>query len=90
MIRPGLVVCDDPSVEYITALSASGRLFIILLNDRSKARATSVAIHVEKLRQGLQIKAARTLPDQQAVTATPAIDVSLPTYGLAAYVLDLQ
>jgi len=90
VIRPGLVVCDDPSIEYIVARSASGRLFIILLNDRSTARTASVAIHVEKLKPGLQIKTARTLPHQQAVEATSAIEVSLPAYGLAAYVLDLQ
>jgi hypothetical protein len=90
VIRPGLVVCDDPSVEYITAVSASGRLFVILLNDQSTAHTASVALHVEKLKPGVRIKAARTLPGQQVVEATPAIDVSLPAYGLVAYVLDLQ
>jgi len=90
VIRPGLVVCKDPAVEYITARSASGRLFIILLNDLSTARTTSVVIHPEKLKPGLLIKAIRTLPDQQVIGSTSAIDVSLPAYGLAVYALDLQ
>ncbi len=38
----------------------------------------------------MQIKAVKKLPDQQVMEVTPAIDVSLPAYGLVAYALDLQ
>jgi hypothetical protein len=91
VIRPGLIVCDNPSVEYITAYSASkNRLFVILLNDQSIAVHAPVAIYVDKWKPGVRVKALTAVPGGQSVASGPTVDVSLSPYGLAVYALDLQ
>jgi hypothetical protein len=91
VIRPELIACNDPSVEYITAYAASkNRLFVILLNDRPDALRTPVMIHVDKWKSGARVKTVTTLPGGQSVTPGPALDVSLSPYGVAVYALDLQ
>jgi hypothetical protein len=90
VIRPGLMACNDPSVEIITAYSASkNRLFVILLNDQPTAVHTPVTIHANQWKPGAQIKTVTALPGAQPVAFNPAVDVTLAPYGLAVYALDL-
>jgi len=89
VISPGFVTCNDPSIEYITARTATNRLYVILLNDLAEPRKASITVHASALKPATTIKAITALPDGLESSA-PAIDIALPAYGLAVYTVDLN
>ncbi|GAB3495238.1 hypothetical protein GCM10027341_12290 [Spirosoma knui] len=88
LIREGIVLPDNPNVEYVLAQSADKKqLFIILLNNRAQATNALVQLKPEVLRPGKGVL--KSVSDTRSLDAAKAA-VQLAPFGIAVWSYEWQ
>ncbi|GAB4000461.1 hypothetical protein GCM10028807_53510 [Spirosoma daeguense] len=88
LIREGVVLPDNPNVEYVLAQSTDKKqLFVILLNNRAQATNTTVQLKPEVIRSGKG--ALKSLSNNRSLDATKAA-VQLAPFGIEVWSYEWQ
>ena len=92
MMRAGLVRCDNPNIEYVTAVSTDQKkLFILLLNDVGKETQGKINVDVTKLDgKAKTVKRITELTSSVNVGVGSDLNVQMKGYGMKAFSLELQ
>lgn len=91
IIRDGLVQLQEPNVEFITALSPSGgKLYIIAMNAIQAPLETSITLDIGKLKPGAKVKSVTDGEKMIPASESNQWVVSLKSYDLRVYTVELQ
>lgn len=80
IVRDGLVEPGDPNIEYISAISPSGKeLYVVLMNAVGEPMNSTVELDVSKINKGAQLKSVVVSGNR---TTDNRFSVPIPPYGL--------
>lgn len=91
IMREGLIKCDNPNVEYITAVSTDQKkLFILLLNDIGETMNAEINIDINKLGgKPNTVKKITELTRSENIEVGAVLKIQLPGYGIKVLSLNL-
>jgi hypothetical protein len=91
LIKDGLIIPDNPNIEFITALSSTGKqLFVVVMNDLNEAVESRLSLDATKIQPGLKVKGVVTTENNSSVGTRSQWTVSLKPYGLQVFTVDLE
>lgn len=88
VIRNGMITIEDPNVEFITALSATGKkLYVVAMNAIGERIETSVTLDIKKLKPDARVA---SIASNGANVSGNTWTISLDSYGLHVTTIDLK
>lgn len=92
VIRNGLVRCDNPNVDYVTAVSTDKKkLFILLLNDINEEMNAELSVDVSKLEGSKRtVGKIMELTSSESWPLQEKLKLQIIGYGMKVLSLDLQ
>jgi hypothetical protein len=92
VMRDKLVECNNPNIEYITALSKDKKkIFLMLLNDIGEPGEAELKIDISKLgEKAVSVAGIRSLSSNEKIEGNNNLKIQLKGYGIQVMELQLQ